>query len=91
MSNTDLEREVVVEVDLGGVEVDGVSARLLAPGAAQAYNSADHPDAVAPSTVSDLERTATGVRLTLPPHSFAVLEATLRGEAVAQPTVDRRP
>ena len=54
MSNTDLEREVVVEVDLGGVEVDGVSARLLAPGAAQAYNTRRPRRCRAPSTVSDL-------------------------------------
>lgn len=39
--------------------------------------------------MEDLVRTATGVRLTLQAHSFAVVEATLSDGSVVEPVVER--
>ncbi|RZS90023.1 alpha-N-arabinofuranosidase [Motilibacter rhizosphaerae] len=66
-----------VELDLRGSAVRTFSARLLAADAGVAHNTAQRPDAVVPRAVDDaLVPTAAGVRLTLPPHAFAVLSAS---------------
>jgi len=86
VSNLDLDQELVVELDLRGGRAEEVGARLLAPPAVQSYNSAAAPDAVTPREVTGLERTATGVRITLPPHSFAVVRLVLRDGGVVEIT-----
>ncbi len=83
LSNLDLDQEVVVDLDLRGGQVAEASARILAPPAVQSFNSAQQPDAVSPREV-DLVRTATGARLTLPPHSFAVVRVVLRDGGVVE-------
>jgi alpha-N-arabinofuranosidase len=79
LSNLDLDREVVVDLDLRGGEVTGATARLLAPGSVHAHNTAQNPAEVRPELLEDLARTTSGLRLVLPPHSFAVVEATMAG------------
>jgi alpha-N-arabinofuranosidase len=51
-----------------------VTARVLAPQSAGSFNSAEHPEDVSPQPLK-VASTATGVRLTLPPHSFAIVKA----------------
>ena len=77
LTNTDLERSVDVVVELRGSRVGAVAGRLLAPGSVGAFNAGAHPDAVAPVAVDGIVVTPGTVRLTLPPHSFAVLRAEL--------------
>jgi alpha-N-arabinofuranosidase len=79
LTNADLERPVDVEIELRGAVAGAVSARLLASPSAGAFNAADHPRDVVPLDMEDLVVTSTGVRLTLPPHSFAVVRAEIPG------------
>jgi alpha-N-arabinofuranosidase len=74
LTNADLEHEVVVDLDLRGASVTELVARVLAPPSARSFNDAEHPDCVSPRPL-ELARTATGARFTLPPHSFAIVEA----------------
>jgi alpha-N-arabinofuranosidase len=74
LTNTDLEHEVDLDLDLRGASPTELTARILAAASAGSFNSADHPDEVRPRQL-ELVRTATGARLTLPPHSFAIVEA----------------
>jgi alpha-L-arabinofuranosidase len=62
-----------VDLDLRGVSPQDVSARVLAPSSVRSFNSAADPDQVSPRPLEVVE-TSTGVRLTLPAHSFAVVE-----------------
>lgn len=75
LTNTDLERSVEVELELRGAAPTRVSGRVLAPGSVRAFNSAEHPQEVAPVPLA-VVATATGCRFTLPPHSYAVVEAS---------------
>lgn len=74
LTNADLEHVVEVDLDLRGASFGELGARVLATPSVRDFNSADHPDLVAPRPL-DLEPTATGARLTLPPHSFVIVEA----------------
>jgi alpha-N-arabinofuranosidase len=74
LTNTDLEHEVLVDLDLRGASMKELTARVLAAQTAGSFNSAEHPEEVSPQPV-ELTATATGARLTLPPHSFAIVEA----------------
>ncbi|MBU4213504.1 MAG: alpha-N-arabinofuranosidase [Actinobacteria bacterium] len=74
LSNTDLDHAVEVDLDLRGGSFTDVTARVLAPSSVRDFNSAERPDQVAPHPL-DVTVTATGARLTLPPHSFAIVEA----------------
>ena len=74
LTNTDLEHEVLVDLELRGTSVTELSARVLAAQSAGSFNSAEHPEDVSPQPL-ELTATATGARLTLPPHSFAIVEA----------------
>ncbi|OIQ83117.1 intracellular exo-alpha-L-arabinofuranosidase 2 [mine drainage metagenome] len=75
LTNMDLEHPVEVDLDLRGVSARDVSARVLAPSSVRSFNSAGHPDQVSPRPLEVVEA-ATGARLTLPPHSFAVVEVS---------------
>src|SRR5664280_2118325 len=68
LTNTDLEHEVLVDLDLRGATLTEVPARVLASHSAGSFNSAEHPEDVSPQPL-ELASTATGARLTLPPHS----------------------
>jgi alpha-L-arabinofuranosidase len=74
LTNTDLEHKVVVDLDLRGASLSDLTARVLAARAAGSFNSAEHPEEVSPQPL-ELTATASGARLTLPPHSFAIVEA----------------
>ena len=74
MTNTDLEHEVLVDLDLRGATLTELTARVLSAHSAGSFNSAEHPEDVSPQPL-ELASTATGARLTLPPHSFAIVEA----------------
>jgi len=75
LTNTDLENEVLVDLDLRGASLTELTARVLGAQSAGSFNSAEHPEDVSPQPL-EISSTATGARLTLPPHSFAVVEAT---------------
>lgn len=74
LTNTDLEREVLVDLDLRGATPAQVTGRVLSAQSSKRFNSAEHPDDVRPEPL-ELTPSATGARFTLPPHSFAVVEA----------------
>lgn len=77
LSNTDLTAPLDVTLDLRGARVAQVSGRLLAPSSVSAFNAGAHPRDVAPTTLEDVAVTPDGVRLTLPPHAFAVVRVDL--------------
>jgi alpha-N-arabinofuranosidase len=74
VTNTDLEQAVEVELDLRGAVFEELSARVLTAASVRSFNSAEQPEQVVPRPL-DLVRTSTGARLTVPPHSFVVVEA----------------
>jgi alpha-N-arabinofuranosidase len=74
LTNTDLEHEVLVDLDLRGATLTELTARVLSGQSAGSFNSAEHPEDVSPQPL-ELTSTSTGARLTLPPHSFAIVEA----------------
>ena len=74
LTNTDLGHDVVIDLDLRGATLLDLSARVLAPPSARSFNSVEHPQEVSPRPL-ELVRTATGARLTLPRHAFAIVEA----------------
>jgi alpha-N-arabinofuranosidase len=75
LTNTDLEHAVIVDLDLRGATLTELTARVLKAQSAGSFNSAEHPEDVNQQPLG-LEPTTTGARLTLPPHSFAVVAAT---------------
>ena len=83
LTNTDLERPVDVTIEVRGSRVGVVGGRLLAPGTVGAFNASGHLEDVAPRPVDELVVTPSTVRITLPPHSFAVVRAELPGLAAA--------
>jgi alpha-N-arabinofuranosidase len=74
LTNTDLEHPVLVDLDLRGATLTELTARVLSAQSARSFNSAGHPEDVCPRPL-ELTPTATGARLILPPHSFAIVEA----------------
>ncbi len=79
VTNTDLETPLVATIDVRGARVGAVSGRVLAPGAVGDHNTAQRPADVAPRPLEGLESTAHAVRVTVPPHAFAVLRIELDG------------
>jgi len=69
-----LEHAVIVDLDLRGATLTELTARVLSGQSARSFNSAEHPEDVNQQPLG-LEPTTTGARLTLPPHSFAIVEA----------------
>lgn len=77
LTNTDLARSQDVVIEVRGSGVATVGGQLLAPASVGAFNAVDHPQEVAPRVLEDVEHTGGTVRLTLPPHSFAVVRVEL--------------
>ncbi|NLE71886.1 MAG: alpha-N-arabinofuranosidase [Actinomycetales bacterium] len=77
LTNVDPERSVDAVVEIRGARVGAVGGRILAPESVGAFNAPDHPDDVAPRPVDELEVTPGTVRVTLPPHAFAVVRVDL--------------
>ena len=78
LSNLDPDAEQTVELDLRGGSVQAAEGTVLAAASAAAHNTVDDPDAVRPVAV-DVDWREDGVRITLPPHSFATVTLTLAG------------
>lgn len=73
VANLDLERAADVVIEIRGARVGAVGGRLLAPSSVGAFNAVGHPDDVAPRAIDELVVTAGTVRVTVPPHAFAVV------------------
>jgi len=74
LTNTDLAHEVLVDLELRGASLTELTGRVLAARSAGSFNSAEHPEDVSPQPLK-LTSTANGARLTLPPHSFAIVKS----------------
>lgn len=77
VTNVDPDTPLEVEVELRGGRLAGAAGRLLTGDAVTAHNRPGAADAVSPRPLEGLVPTATGVRLTLPPHSFATVSGVL--------------
>jgi alpha-N-arabinofuranosidase len=77
LSNVDLDGPQEVVVSFRGGRVDDVVGRILTADRPDAHNRPGDADAVHPVPLEGIETTADGVRLTLPPHSFATLSLRL--------------
>ena len=75
LTNTDLEHEVLVDLDLRGASLTTLTAQVLTARSAGSFNSVEHPQDVSPQPL-EVTSTAAGARLTLPPHSFAIVQAS---------------
>ena len=77
VSNLDIDAEHSVEFDLRGRAVRGVTARILASGAASDHNTGDAPDTVRPARFEGAAVEGGRLRLTLPASSFVTVELAL--------------
>jgi alpha-N-arabinofuranosidase len=73
VSNLDPTSPADVVLDLRGAAVRNPAGRLLSASKPQAYNTTADPAAVAPVALTALEADPRGLRVTLPPHSFATV------------------
>jgi alpha-N-arabinofuranosidase len=73
VSNLDPGASLDVVLDLRGAEVREPLGRLLTASKPQSYNTTSEPAAVAPVPLTGLEPEPRGLRITLPPHSFATV------------------
>jgi alpha-N-arabinofuranosidase len=72
VSNLDPSSSADVVLDLRGAEIRNPSGRLLTASKPQSYNTTTDT-AVAPVALTGLEADPRGLRVTLPPHSFATI------------------
>ncbi|TDU87186.1 alpha-N-arabinofuranosidase [Kribbella voronezhensis] len=77
VTNLDPGAPADVVLDLRGATIRGHQGRLLTAPELQAHNSAADPQAVVPVPLTDVTIDDRGLRLTLPPHSFATVELDL--------------
>ncbi len=77
VSNLDAGSPREVSFDLRGRDVTAVRGRILTADTLQDHNAPEHLDSVAPRDFDGAEATDTGLRVTLPPHSFVTLELSL--------------
>jgi alpha-N-arabinofuranosidase len=73
VSNLDPGASLDVVLDLRGAEIRGPVGRLLTASKPQSYNTTSEPAAVAPVPLTGLEPEPRGLRIMLPPHSFATV------------------
>jgi len=78
VTNVDLDAPLEVELQVRGATLSGATGRLLWADSANAYNRPGAADTVSPVRLEHLEQTPAGLRLTLPPHSFATVSATIQ-------------
>jgi alpha-N-arabinofuranosidase len=76
LSNLDAEAALDIVLDLRGGSVREVAGRLLTASKPQAHNTVANPDAVAPVPLKP-EPEPRGLRVSLPPHSFATVSFAL--------------
>ncbi|WP_307858692.1 alpha-N-arabinofuranosidase [Clavibacter michiganensis] len=77
LTNVDLDEPQEVVVSFRGGRAADVAGRILTADRPDAHNRPGDADAVHPVPLEGIETTADGVRLTLPPHSFATLSLRL--------------
>lgn len=75
LTNVDLDAPLVIEVDVRGGSVVEPHGRLLTAARPDAHNRPGETDAVSPRPLTGLDVTPTGLRVTLPAHSFATITA----------------
>jgi alpha-N-arabinofuranosidase len=80
LSNLDAEAPLEVLLDLRGLAVSDAHGRVLAAAQASAHNTPQAPDAVAPAPLP-VDIDPRGLRVTLPPQSFATISFTVASEA----------
>lgn len=73
LTNVDLDEPLDVELVFRGGSARGATGRLLTADRPDAHNRPGAADAVSPTPLEGIEETATGIRVTLPPHSFATV------------------
>jgi alpha-N-arabinofuranosidase len=74
LAHTDPTREASIECDLRGVQISGVSGRILHADKPQAHNTFEAPETVAPRDFNSTQLNDTKLSLTLPPASVVTLE-----------------
>lgn len=77
VTNLDPSAAADVVLDLRGATIGAHRGRLLTAPKLQTHNTADQPQAVVPSDLTDITADPRGLRVTLPPHSFATIELDL--------------
>ncbi|MEU4393937.1 alpha-L-arabinofuranosidase C-terminal domain-containing protein [Kribbella sp. NPDC023855] len=77
VTNLDPAAAADVVLDLRGATVRAHRGRLLTAPELQAHNTAAEPEVVVPTELTDITTDARGLRVTLPPHSFATIELDL--------------
>jgi alpha-N-arabinofuranosidase len=77
LSNLDADKELALTLDLRGREVVGWQAKVLTAPQVQAHNTAADPAAVSPAVLDEVARTASGLQVRLPRHSYATLSLKL--------------
>ena len=77
LTNVDLESPLEVELTFRGGAVSGARGRILTADAPDAHNRPGAADVVSPVALEGIETTAEGLRITLPPHSFATVTLDL--------------
>jgi len=73
LTNVDLDAPLQIDLAFRGGAVTGATGRLLTGDRPDARNRPGAVDVVSPIAFEGFETTSTGLRLTLPPHSFATL------------------
>ncbi|MFI5706583.1 alpha-N-arabinofuranosidase [Kribbella sp. NPDC051620] len=77
ITNLDPAASAEVVLDLRGATIRDHRGRLLSASELQAHNTTDDPQAVVPTALTGIATDDRGLRLTLPPHSFATVELDL--------------
>lgn len=77
VTNLDPTAAADVVLDLRGATARDHRGRLLTASKLQAHNSAAEPEVVVPTALTDIAADPRGLRVTLPPHSFATIELDL--------------
>jgi alpha-N-arabinofuranosidase len=78
VTNLDPSGPTEVVLDLRGATIGDHRGRLLTAPELQAHNSSAHPQVVVPTALTGIVTDPRGLRLTLPPHSFATLAVDLK-------------
>jgi alpha-N-arabinofuranosidase len=73
LTNVDLDAPLQIDLRFRGGAVTGATGRLLTADRPDAHNRPGAVDVVSPIAFEGFETTSKGLRLMLPPHSFATL------------------
>ncbi|HEY0074368.1 MAG TPA: alpha-N-arabinofuranosidase [Abditibacteriaceae bacterium] len=77
LAHTNPSQEASIECDLRGVQISGVSGRILHADKPQAHNTFEAPETVAPRDFNSTQLNGTKLSLTLPPASVVTLELNI--------------